>query len=102
MVLKNTHRLHEHQVSDDESNDDFVLVSVDQADALYNGAFVPRKHLFFVDPSNSRLYRHLAVVDWWMSRWVSSVDTSAVSWCCTAPNLLTQSVSSWIPGGEVL
>ena len=47
VVLKNTHRLHEHQVSDDESNDDFVLVSVDQADALYNGAFVPRKHLFF-------------------------------------------------------
>ena len=75
VVLPSQHRLHPDRVSEEESDNDFVFVSVAQAGALYQG-FVARRHLVYLDLSRSPWpYRHLADQDWWISPWVFGRDS---------------------------
>ena len=69
VVVQDRHRFSPIVVSEDDDNNDFVLVTVAQAGAFYNG-YVARKHMMYLTHRNAWPYRHLSDADWWTSTWI--------------------------------
>ena len=69
VVVPDRFRFHPIHVSEDDNDNNFVLVTVAQAGALYLG-YVARKHMMYLIDVGSWPYHHLSDAVWWTLPWI--------------------------------